>query len=460
MKSNYCPFSIGGISASFKDYFLANKVLIFILGFCFVLTAAYAFYFKIQPAVDARAYDRIAQNIAGGFGYRENLDKDLAYDYAIARVGPLYEYFLAGIYKIFGHSYAAVWLIQALLHTLAAWFIYLTAFLVFLNSDSRKKIAVLAAAIVAFYPDLIEISAMLMSETLYLFLLCLVLWLFFRYLANPGWGAMLILAVFLGLAVLARPPVIFFIPIILFYFLKKKQLLKAGIFLIVLLIVFAPWTVRNYVVYQEFMPLGAAGNFNFWIGNYHGGNGEQGPTVEQMQFESTHPVREINGESMRQFKNFLVQYPGEFIKLTLLRINKYFSFVRPIGFWFYQRGIGQVLVLTSSALASIFLFIFGFAGFWQSIKKKKENLYYLAAFTLTTPLILFITVVETRYRFQIYPLLAIFAAFFAVQLFDRTDKRWWRNKVLWIICIVFSANGLIDFVLNLNRVKEKIGNIF
>ena len=33
---------------------------------------SHSFYFKIKPAVDARAYDRIAMNIIGGNGYVED----------------------------------------------------------------------------------------------------------------------------------------------------------------------------------------------------------------------------------------------------------------------------------------------------------------------------------------------------------------------------------------------------
>ena len=70
-----------------------NKILILIVAGSFLASLAYSFHFQIRPAVDARAYDVIAQNIARGFGFREEPQKDILHDYAIARVGPLYEYF-------------------------------------------------------------------------------------------------------------------------------------------------------------------------------------------------------------------------------------------------------------------------------------------------------------------------------------------------------------------------------
>lgn len=436
-----------------------NKILLIILAVSLILSLAYSFYFRITPAVDARAYDVIAKNIVSGLGYREELSRNIAADQAISRVGPLYEYFLAGIYKIFGQHYELVWLTQAILHALSAWFLYLTARLIFSASERRKKIGLWAAAIFGFYPDLIEISAMLMTETLYLFLICLLIYVFFRYLRRSGVYSAVGFGLVAGLAILARPPALFLIPVILFYFWRKKLWRQAILFLLVLFMVFVPWTWRNYQIYHQLMPFGGSGALNFWIGNYHGGDGEQGLTEEQIQFLSSHEAKEVSSESIKQFKNFLISYPFEFIKLTFLRINKYFSIIRPMGFWFYQKGLGQLLFLLSSAAASVFLFVFSLGGILKAITVKDKRLYYLLAMTIFTPLIIFITVVETRYRFQIYPLLAIFAGYFMVRL-SIDQPRWWLEKTLWLAVILVFSNGIIDLLLSLARFKERLGLFF
>jgi len=440
------------------SFWRQNRVLILILAGSFLASVVYSFHFRINPAVDARAYDNIAQNIVSGNGYREHLTGELANDFAIARVGPLYEYFLAGIYKIFGHSHGVVWFWQALLHSLSAWFVYLTALLVFVDNDKRKKIGLIAAVIFGFYPDLIEISAMLMTETLYLFLVCLMIYLFFLYLSKGGNWRPALLGLSSGLATLARPPVLFLIPVILFYFWRQKLWRPALLFLVVLILVFMPWTVRNYQVYGQFMPFGAAGQFNFWIGNYHGGSGEQEPTVQHQQFLETHKAVDINSESMEQFKGFVFNYPAEFLKLTLLRMNKYISVIRPMGFWFYQKGLGQFLFIFSSAAASIILFVSGLGGAIKSFMEHKERFYYLLALTIATPLIIFITVVETRYRFQVYPLLSIFAGYFFTYLFS--GRKWLLDKVLLLSIALIFTNGLIDLLLSFAKLKERLGLFF
>lgn len=442
-----------------KNILSQNRIIILIVLVTFLLSVAYSFHFRIVPAVDARAYDNIAQNIAAGYGYKEDATLTFEQDFAIARVGPLYEYFLAGIYKIFGHSYDVVWVAQALLRALTVWLIYLIVLLILKDKSYQRKSGLLSAAFVAFYPDLIEISAMLLTETLYLFLFCLMLYLFFRHFEeNKVWLAST-LGFFSSLSVLARPPVLFLMPVVAFLYYSKKRFLTGLVFCLFFLLTFVPWAVRNYQVYHEFMPLGAAGAYNFWIGNYHGANGEQSPTKEQGDFTASHPIKEIQAESIKQFKVFVYNYPAEFVKITLLRINKYFSIARPIGFWFYQHGVGQMLVVGSSALASIVLFVLGLGGLFVALfRSDNQKLKYLGMLTVVTPLILFITVVETRYRFQIYPLLAILAGYFVFWLVEQGD--WRKNKVLRITLAVILLNAATDLLLNVDKLKEKIGGFF
>ncbi|MDO8592372.1 MAG: glycosyltransferase family 39 protein [bacterium] len=440
-----------------ENFFKKNKILILILTGAFLASLAYSFYFRIELAVDARAYDNIAKNIIAGNGYREDLGGDIAQDNAITRVGPLYEFTLAGSYKIFGYHYEAVWILQALLHALTAWLLYLTCLLIFSANEKRKTIALLAAGIFAFYPDLIEISAMLMTETLYLFFVCLLFYVFFYYFSRPDkWRLALALGLIFGLAVLARPPVLFLAPVIIFLFWSKKKWLPLALCLIVLFLVFAPWTIRNYLTYGEIMPFGAAGNYNFWIGNWHGGDGEQNPQPFHAVFASTHATKEINSESMRQFKLFLREHPFEFLKLTALRVIKYFSIARPMGWWFYQAGIGQLLFVFSSALASIILFIFSLGGAIKAFMLREEKLNYLLALTIFTPLIIFVTVVETRYRFQIYPLLAIFAGYYMVDFYKMKHL----DKYFWPAAVVILTNGFLDLILSWDKFKERIFKFF
>lgn len=442
-----------------NKFFKENRVLGLILLGAFLLPVFYSFHFKIKPQVDAQAYDNIGYNISIDNGYRSNPGSDIKRDGSITRVGPLYEYFLGFTYKIFGHSYGWVWVFQALLHSLTALFVYLTCLLVFSEYDWAKRSGLWAAAIIGFYPDLIEISAMLLTETFYLFLLALFVYFFFLFLFRKDWLSLSLAAIFAGLGSLARPTIIFLIPAVYVLFWLKRDFKKAVIFTIILAAVFTPWTVRNYLIFHKIMPFGASGAFNFWIGNYHGGSGEQEPTKVHLEYMNKHGMQELQDESIRQFKLFLKEYPGEFVKITLLRVNKYFSIIRPMGFWFYQQGLGKFIFILCSAAASVLLFISGLAGIFKSWKLKNEKIYYLLAFIVLTPLINFITVIETRYRFQVYPLLAVFAGFFIAYLFSK-GKDFFRSKEFWLASAIVVANGLTDLLLSFEKFKERLGGFF
>lgn len=433
-----------------------HKVLVFILGLSFIFSIFYAFYYQIEPKVDARAYDTIAQNIVNGIGYREDLSVSIENDYAIARVGSVYEYFLAGIYKVFGHSYAPVWAIQALLHSISALLVYLSSLLVFKDHKDKVGISLLSSAIFAFYPDLIEISAMLMTETLYLFFVCLFIYTFFLYMESRNTGTFIILGVVSGIAVLSRPPLLFCLFIVVYFLWRSASWKKVLIYTAIIGMIFTPWTVRNYLIFKQVMPFGIAGNLNFWIGNHVGANGEQEASDDLNTLIAAKQVKNLGNVALEEFRSFVFEHPTEFIKLSLMRVNKYFSIFRPMGFWFYDSGWSQILFVLSSGVFNLIVLVLSMSGFvyMYRVNELSLKMKYLLVFTLATPIILFVTVVETRYRFQIYPLLSLLSAYFVGVLYSQKRGIWLRT--LGFLFSVVIVNGLIDLVINIQEFKYKL----
>lgn len=441
-----------------------KKILSWILFGSFLVCVAYAFYFRINPVVDAKAYDNTAQNIVMGYGFVENAGADVKFDKAIIRVGPLYQYFLAGIYSVFGQRYEVVWLLQALLHAFSALFVYLSSRILFKDNINKEKISLVSVAVIGFFPDLIEIAAMLMTETLYIFLWTLFLWYFLKFAdekideQNNKYLHTFLLGVISGLAVLARPPVLFALPVLFIYLLAKKKAAVLAVLVLAIIIVFVPWTVRNYKAYHKIMPFGGAGGYNFWIGNHVGATGEQDKPEEVEWFIEKSGSYLVSDESLRQFKIFIKNHPIEFIRLTISRISHYFSVARPMGFWFYDSGLSQLVFVLSSALASVFLFVFALFGLVRNWAQQTKLQKYWLWFTIATPLILFITVVETRYRFQIYPLLAVFAGYGAIDLWQNLTL--FKSRAFVFSVSVIGLNTMIDLALSLDKLKEKLGLFF
>jgi 4-amino-4-deoxy-L-arabinose transferase-like glycosyltransferase len=398
-----------GICKEIQGLFKREKVIIFIACLTFVLSAGYAFLYKIAPAVDARAYDQVGWNIAQGHGFRLALDLPIDQDEVITYQGPAYQFFLAGIYSVVGHHREAVWIAQAFLRALCV--LMLCAICKRLFREQGREIGWIAAALFGFYPDLIEIGAMLMTETFFIFLTTLTLWLFIREHEKPSIvGASLVGASF-SLAILGRSTILLFAPVFLWWFWRRKAWKPFLGFAIVAAIVLMPWTVRNWNTYHKFIPTMANSGYNLWVGNRHGATGEGGNPPIMHEIMKARGMTETSNFFSGEFKTFVREYPFEYAQLTTGRFIKYFSFIRPMGFWFYQSGLPQMLFIISSVCAGFILFTLSLSGILLSwMRERNEALRDLFFFTCLTAFAVIPIIITTRYRLPIYPLLSIFAA--------------------------------------------------
>jgi hypothetical protein len=74
-----------------------------------------------------------------------------------------------------------------------------------------------------------------------------------------------------GLAVLTRETVLYFTPVLALWLAGRRpgaaSLRRGALFALSTFVVVAPWTLRNYVVHQAFIPVSTAGGLNLWQGN-------------------------------------------------------------------------------------------------------------------------------------------------------------------------------------------------
>lgn len=433
-----------------------HRIILCIMAAAFILSLAYSFHFRITPAVDAAAYDHIAWNLVSGNGYKEYAELSYSDDLAIIRVGPGYEFFLAGIYFLFGHHYEAAWIINALLHALSALLVFLTAREIFKETNG-SFIGVVAALFIALSPDLITMSGMLMTETLGVFLIALSVYLFWRYVnsvAKPVW-LLSIVALAFGFAVMVRTPAaLLFLPFA-YYLIREKQRRYFLIFTAILILLFMPWISRNYSVHHVFIPTNLAFGYDLLAGNHPGATGELEPYPLNDEFMRQGRI-EGNKMALKTAIGFISAHPAEFLKITLDRISIYFSFARPTGFWFHLHGFAKAATLALSAIYSVLLFTLGFLGAYgikvMPPEDKKRARLFLAMLVMM-PLSVIWIIVETRYRFLIYPFFAVFAGYGLQALFDK--KISWR-ALFGIFGILF-LNTAFDAGRNLDRIIERIG---
>jgi 4-amino-4-deoxy-L-arabinose transferase-like glycosyltransferase len=182
---------------------------------------------------------------------------------------PLYPYFIGAVYALFG-TLTAVQIGQAALGALLVPAVGRVGARV-----GGARAGTLAAASVAFYPDLVWFSVHFWSETLFMLLLW---WALERLLAADDDGRQrtaLAAGILWGLAVLTRETTLYFTPVAALWLalrrrrdpLRRGAPARGAVFLAAALATVAPWTLRNGVVHGAFIPVSTAGGLNLWQGN-------------------------------------------------------------------------------------------------------------------------------------------------------------------------------------------------
>ncbi|MBU6415452.1 glycosyltransferase family 39 protein, partial [Patescibacteria group bacterium] len=432
----------------------------------FLISLGYSFSFRIQPFADGKSYDAIAVNLLSRREYRENTEGPLANDRGITPVGPGYEFFLAGVFFLFGRHYEAVWALQALFHALTVLLVFLIAKKMFgaewkniTGSNGWSPVAgMLAAGFVAFSPDLIIASSMMLTENVAIFLLALTMWLATSYWREGRLWYVFLMSLTLGFSVLVRSTLLLLFFVFLVLFWLRKRFLHMLIFIIVFLAVMTPWTVRNYFLYRAFVPTSITFGDDFLAGNHPQASGEldesRYPYIEKYQGLS---YLAADREEIKDTVRFIAADPLHFLKLTVYRVSVYFSFSRPTGWWFFLSGANRAITLLLSSLYSVLLFSFGFFGAWRGWKdattlEQKQKIFLFFASVLMMPFSIMFIIVETRYRYPIYPLLAVFAGYGAWILW-RDRKKVLRDFL--IVFVLLFSNTLFDVARNWSRIVER-----
>lgn len=132
--------------------------------------------------------------------------------------------------------------------------------------------ALLAAALVACDPLLLNQSAQIMTETLAALLAVLVCWAWIRTIEQPTALRAALCGIALGLAVLCRPtflPWLVAAPATLLIDAKLRQRIVplATMFVLAALLTIAPWAIRNQAIFGRPIVGTTHGGYTLWLGN-------------------------------------------------------------------------------------------------------------------------------------------------------------------------------------------------
>jgi 4-amino-4-deoxy-L-arabinose transferase-like glycosyltransferase len=406
-----------------KKKLIIYLLLIFLLSFIIRV----GFIVTLDTSVDVWGdwWSELGLRLAGGEGFwvaNPFFDGPRFYSWRL----PGFPFFLAAIYRIFGHSFFAAKIGLAFLSSLS---VILTFFIG--KNLINERGGFIAALTFVFYPPAIFWTGFLAPETLST---TIILTLFLALILGEKTKKIylfFISGIFLGVGILTRSVFLVILPtIILWLLIKNKKLLLTGSLSILAgcLLLVTPWIIRNYRIHRTFVLTSTEGGLVSYIGN--------NPMTRLHPAGFWHPPLEYYLYHVPGFKNLSE------VQINRLLYQRSLSFIRAYPKEFFLRvanrflrcwrlfphtisGPGEPYTnfhvwVSLSTLTPLFLC--ALYGIVLSFKKWKSFLLaYFFIFAWTFPVILFFRV-AIRYREPIMPFMIIFFSLAIEQLLAKKTK--------------------------------------
>ncbi len=401
----------------FDDKISARNLRLWLIGLGLAGLCARLLFVLLFPdlgsptSMDSSTYHAIAVNLLQGKGFSEDGTNPSIF------VAPLYPFFIAAIYWLVGVQPLVVEFVQSVLGVGIAFFTFLLSRKFF--GDMR---ALLAFGVTLFFPELFVLCTFLYTETLFITLFLLTIWLALRAMDKTSVKSLALAGVVGGLATLTRGVTMLFPGILFLALLSKyrfgKSLRSVIIYALFFVVPILPWTLRNYLTFNTFVPIALGTGDVFWTGNYLPFDGKYNyEKTMQLMDEMTKGMNQIerNERLMDEAKQNIAAAP---LQSAWLMVRKFFRF----WLWVYEgtptghQRAGNALVqliLKIWYYPTLLLFILGM--YWTRNRWRELSLiYWLVLYYASIHAIM---LVVPRYRFPLLPLMTIFGTAAAFQTF-------------------------------------------
>lgn len=355
-------------------------------------------------------------------------------------ITPLYPFFLAVIFKIFGYGLAgfqAARIIQAILSCITIVFVFKIA-----KELLDARVAVIASFMVAFYLPNITAAGYFLTETLFAGLLYALIYFSLKMSKDLNIKNSLFLGCLWAVTTLCRPtialyPVLLFMHVLLYHRTAVLRLIKPGIIMLAAFsIIMLPWWIRNYMEYGEFIPLAASSGNPMLQGTYI--NYEQTPqNIVYYKMGKNYYETDKNELETARYR-IITEFKRDFLGyLKWYTLGKTYLFWGTAFYWKSFFGINAVYAYTQH-----YILLIGFIGImiliWESgnfrgFRKANSEMEVESFFKYFLPIsiILYFNIVHCvymafdRYAFPVMPTLSIFSAFFIVRMYS------WLKKLIF-----------------------------
>ena len=381
----------------------------------------------VLPGIqDQVSYDALARSLLDGRGYSfaENWYPFTPANAPTAHWSFMYPLYLAGTYAVTGYHPLVARLVQAVVGGV------LICFLVYLIGRRvvDENTGLVGAGLAAVYGYFIYYNAALMTETFFIVLVLLTLYLSIELKGDPTLMRWLGLGLSLGLASLLRQTVLLFVPFLLVWlFLELRgRAIRWWYFtlpVIIILLLVTPWTLRNFLVYREFLLLNSNAGYALFASN----NPNLG-TDWRNELVVVPVPRELAGQNEAELDRALTKKGIEFIladpkRYILLSLDKTLEY-----FWFWPSSDSSRISNLNRVLSFGLYLPFMFLGLCLSVSRWRSfAILYLFMFIHTA--IHLLSWPAPRYRLPVDAVLMVFAALALLEL-AKQFKSWRRRNLV------------------------------
>lgn len=351
---------------------------------------------------------------------------------------PLYEFFLAGCFAISGFSFKLFFPLQALLGGLTAGLVGLVTWQTFERLDA----AWLAGLAVAAHPLLVNAGSQPYNEDIFFFLFAASICAFLAWLKTLQVGWALVCGATIGLCMLTRENgslllVSMGAVILIFASRQPRKWLGYGVIVVTMIVVVAPWAIRNYTRFGVFVPVASIVGKDLTEGNNECVAQEgafvpywaEGPCpavaarwnelTKVTRFDPRTPTAVVRDRlSRRMALEFIFAHPGSYAKLVFRRL---WTSLLP----FNPRGSQHFSVRVALSVYWLALYPAGVAGLLLACKRvdpARALLIFLAVLSLLSiAAVLYWS--DLRFRIALDIPFACFASFAYSELLGWSVKR-------------------------------------
>lgn len=326
---------------------------------------------------------------------------------AVTRYSPVYSYFIAIIFSIFGQDMYYVFFVQFLIGALIPILFYKTATILFMN----QKVALLSALIAALYSPFIFFEGTLLRASLIAYLNLSSFYFLLAAFDKKKAIYYLFAGMALGFSTILRPNVL---PIFLIGYIAfalrgtlKQKAIWALLFILGIGLFIAPLTVRNKILNKNVL-ISYQGSSTFWIGNTYDSSGIglwRSPLRTQFAQEAKGGLFKTIGVLSREIK----RHPKEYFHLYKRKIKMYFNVYEIPGNISYDQFVENHPPLRWAFFNFSIICPLAFLGIILCWKKFPYiSLAYLYFIVLGVSNIIFH--IQGRYRMPAIPFFILFAS--------------------------------------------------